>query len=92
MRFKNNIGPQVRRLRALRNWAQSTFATKLQLAGLDIDRSGVSKIEARMVFVDDRTMMYLAEALKVEVQELFPKRVQGHRIHEFLERLEKTRF
>ena len=35
--------------------------------------------------------MYLAEALKVEVQELFPKRVQVHRIHEFLDRLEKTR-
>jgi hypothetical protein len=52
----------------------------------------VSKIEARMVFVDDRTLMYLAEALKVEVQALFPKRDGANRIHEFLERLEKTRF
>ncbi|MEP6669768.1 MAG: helix-turn-helix transcriptional regulator [Chthoniobacter sp.] len=91
-RYKNNIGPQVRRFRYDRAWSQSEFAAKLQIAGLDIDRSGVSKIEARMVFVDDRTLMYLAEVLKVEVQGLFPKRDPGHRIHEFLEHLEKTRF
>ena len=91
-RYKNNIGPQVRRFRYDRGWPQSAFAAKLQIVGLDIDRSGVSKIEARMVFVDDRTLMYLAEVLKVEVQALFPKRDPGHRIHEFLERLEKTRF
>lgn len=92
MRYKNNIGPQVRRQRYSRGWSQSTFAAKLQIAGLDISRSGVSKIEARLVFVDDRTLMYLAEVLRTEVQDLFPKREQGHRIHEFLEKLEKTRF
>lgn len=92
MRYKNNIGPQVRRMRYDRGWSQSVFAAKLQIAGFDIDRSGVSKIEARMVFVDDRTLMYLAEVLKVELPALFPKRESGHRIHEFLERLEKTRF
>ena len=91
-RYKNNIGPQVRRFRYDRAWSQSTFAAKLQIAGLDIDRSGVSKIEARMVFVDDRTLMYLAEVLKVQVQDLFPKREVGRRIHEFMERLENTRF
>jgi transcriptional regulator with XRE-family HTH domain len=92
MRYKNNIGPQVRRMRYDRGWSQSVFAAKLQIAGFDFDRSGVSKIEARMVFVEDRTLMYLAEVLKVELQALFPKRESGHRIHEFLERLEKTRF
>ena len=91
-RYKNNIGPQVRRFRYDRAWSQSTFAAKLQIAGLDIDRSGVSKIEARMVFVDDRTMMYLAEVLKVQVQDLFPKRMDSARLHDFLERLEWTRF
>ncbi len=92
MRFKNNIGPQVRRLRNDRGWSQSILAARLQVIGLDLDRSGVSKIEARMVFVDDRTLMYLSEVLKVEVQALFPKRAGGHGLREFLERLEKTRF
>jgi len=45
-----------------------------------------------MVFVDDRTLMYLAEVLKVEVQALFPKRQDDKRLHEFLAKLETTRF
>lgn len=89
---KNNVGPQVRRLRFRWGWSQSDFATKLQIAGLNVDRSGVSKIEARMVFVDDRTLLYLADVLKVELLELFPKREVGRRIHDFMEHLETTRF
>src|SRR2546430_17382866 len=72
MRYKNNVGPQVRRRRYSLGWSQSTFATKLQLAGFDISRSGVSKIEARLSYVDDKTLLYLAEVLKVPVQDLFP--------------------
>lgn len=89
---KNNVGPQVRKLRFLRGWSQSDFATKLQVAGFDIDRSGVSKIEARMVFVDDRTLLYLADVLRVELSELFPKREAGRRIHDYLEQIASTRF
>jgi transcriptional regulator with XRE-family HTH domain len=90
--FKNNIGPQVRRIRYSRGWSQSIFATKLQVAGLDISRSGVSKIEARLSYVDDRTLVYLAEALKVPMQNLFPPRDTAKRLHEFMEKLETTRF
>ena len=90
--FKNNVGPQVRRLRYARGWSQSIFAIKLQIAGMETDRSGVSKIEARLIFVDDRAIMYLAEVLKVEVQELFPKHDHTSRLHDFLARLETTRF
>jgi transcriptional regulator with XRE-family HTH domain len=50
MRYKNNVGPQVRRRRYALGWSQSDFAAKLQIAGFDISRSGVSKIEA---FSDD---------------------------------------
>jgi transcriptional regulator with XRE-family HTH domain len=82
----------VRRLRYARGWSQSIFAAKLQIAGMEIDRSGVSKIEARLIFVDDRTLMYLAEVLPVEVQELFPKHDHASRLHDFLAKLEMTRF
>lgn len=88
-RFKNNIGP-VRKLRYALGWSQSIFAAKLQIAGMETDRSGVSKIEARLV--DDRAMMYLAEVLKVEVGELFPKHDHTNRLHEFLAKLETMRF
>ncbi len=48
MRYKNNVGPQVRRRRYALGWSQSVLAAKLQIAGFDISRSGVSKIEARL--------------------------------------------
>ena len=34
MRYKNNVGPQVRRRRYALGWSQSDLATKLQLAAL----------------------------------------------------------
>jgi transcriptional regulator with XRE-family HTH domain len=91
MRYKNNVGPQVRRRRYSLGWSQSTLAAKLQIAGFDISRSGVSKIEARLSYVDDKSL-YLAEVLKVPVQDLFPARPPGNRIYDFMERLETTRF
>ena len=92
MRFKNNVGPQVRRRRYALGWSQSDFATKLQVAGFDISRSGVSKIEARLSYVDDKTLLYLAEVLRVPVQDLFPPRAAGNHIYDFMEKLETTRF
>jgi transcriptional regulator with XRE-family HTH domain len=62
----------VRRRRYALDWSQSDLATKLRLSGFDISRSGVSKIEARLSYVDDKTLLYLAEDLKVQVQERFP--------------------
>ena len=92
MLYKNNIGPQVRRKRYALGWSQSIFAAKLQGAGLDISRGTLSKIEARLRFVDDKDLMFLAEVLKVPVQELFPPRESGKRLHEVMEKLETTRF
>jgi transcriptional regulator with XRE-family HTH domain len=92
MRYMNNIGPQVRRLRNARGWSQSIFTAKLQILGLEISRASLSKIEARLNYVDDTTMLYLAEALKVPVQDLFPQRQAGNRLREFLEKLNRTRF
>jgi transcriptional regulator with XRE-family HTH domain len=92
MLYKNNIGPQVRRKRYALGWSQSTLAAKLQIAGLDISRSGVSKIEARLRYVDDKAIMFLAEVLKTPVQELFPQRGSSSRLSDFMERLETTRF
>lgn len=92
MLYKNNIGPQVRRKRYALGWSQSTLAAKLQIAGLDISRSGVSKIEARLRFVDDKDIMFLADVLKVPIQELFPSREGGERLHQMMEKLETTRF
>ncbi|MDB6175565.1 MAG: transcriptional regulator, family [Chthoniobacteraceae bacterium] len=92
MRYKNNIGPQVRRRRYALGWSQAILAAKLQMAGLDISRSGVSKIEARLHHVDDRAIMFFAEALRIPIQELFPKRKENSRLSDFMAELEVTNF
>jgi transcriptional regulator with XRE-family HTH domain len=84
MRYKNNVGPQVRRRRYALGWSQSTFAAKLQTADFDMSRSGVSKVEVRLSYVDDKALLYLAEVLKVPVQDLFPLRTPGNRIFDFM--------
>lgn len=91
MKYMNNIGPQVRRRRYALNWLQQYLAIKLQLAGRDVSRSGVSKIEARLCRVDDRMLLYLAEALNLPLEDLFPRRPPGVRLHNFLSRLQTTR-
>lgn len=64
----------------------------LQIAGLDISRGGVSKIEVRLRFVEDKDLTYLAEVLEVPVPELFPQRESARRLAAFMEKLETTRF
>ena len=91
MRYKNNIDPQVRRRRYALGWSQSMLVVKLQIAGFDISRSGVSKIEARLSYVDDKALLYLAEVRIVRLRN-FSTRPPGNRIHDFIEKLKTTRF
>ena len=92
MKYYNIIGPQVRRLRYARQWSQSKLAAKLQCAGWDISRSGVSKIEARLKFVLDFELDYLVEVLRVELKELFPSRAPKEQAHDHVTRLMNRRF
>lgn len=64
------IGPKVRRLRFQKGWSQQELAVKLQLAGLDIRRSGVGKIEAQLRRVTDEDLLYLLRVFEVGLEEL----------------------
>lgn len=72
MKTLNVVGPQIRKLRYQMNWSQNMLATKLQIEGWDISRSGVSKIESRLVHVDDYRLFYLARVFKVNLTDLLP--------------------
>ena len=72
MRRLNVVGPQIRRLRYSRGWSQSELAVKLQLAGWDISRSGVGKIESQLVWIGDYELVYLMKIFNVPLEELFP--------------------
>ena len=56
------------------------MAIRLQILGMgEGTRGRVSKIEARLVWVSDEDMIYLARALKVEVGDLYPVLIRKSR-------------
>lgn len=85
--YKNIVGPQVRRLRYQRGLKQKELAAKLERLGWQIDRAGVSKIEARLMKVSDFQQLYLAHVLKVGLLDLFPKINAGESVQAALQRL-----
>ena len=63
-------------MRGERNLTQEELATKLQLAGLDLDRIAVAKIEARIRSVFDYELAVIAHLLAVTKE--LPKLRRGH--------------
>ena len=84
MKCLNMIGPQIRKLRYQRGWSQEKLAEQLQLLGWDIGRVAVSKIESRLVHIDDYELLYFAKVFNVGLADLFPKIGAEQQIHEAL--------
>jgi transcriptional regulator with XRE-family HTH domain len=69
---QNIVGPVVRKIRYAKGWTQTMLAARCSRAGWDIGENTISKIEAQVRCVTDEELVYLARALKVKEQELFP--------------------
>lgn len=54
------------------DWSQSDIAVRLQLAGWDIDRIQLSKIECRLVHFGDFQQLYFLSVFKISFNELPP--------------------
>ena len=61
-------------LRNERGWSQEKFASVCQLRGWDVSRGVVARIESGIRWVADFELLKLADALKVAVPDLFPKK------------------
>lgn len=70
--INNIVGPQVRRLRVQRNWAQSKLAIQLQMAGWDVSRGTVAKIESGTHCVREYQICYLMHVFNVPYGDLLP--------------------
>ena len=86
MQDKNLIGSEIMRRRNRLDWTQSDLAVKLQLAGWDIDRSQISKIECRLVHLSDFQQMFFARVFKVTINDLFPSVDPDEKLSDFLAR------
>ena len=94
MRHRNIIGPQVRRLRNQRGWSQEQLAAKLQIAGWDVSRNGLAKIETRIQWMRDYQLAYLLNVFRVDYADLYPASLdpRGRYLDDRLRKLMNTRF
>jgi DNA-binding XRE family transcriptional regulator len=69
---KNIVGPQVRKLRYQQALSQEMLAARCARFGWDISRATLSKIEAQLRCVVDSELLILANALGVELPDIFP--------------------
>lgn len=69
----NVCGPQISRYRNQLGWSQSKLAAKCQLAGWDVSRDIIARIELQIRWVGDFELATLALVLNVPLITLFPE-------------------
>ena len=67
LQFRNTLGPGIRRIREERGWSQEDLARRLQLAGWDVDRTLIARIELRMRCITDMELLLLAKLFGVNL-------------------------
>ena len=72
----NVCGPQVARLRNQLGWSQPQFALKCQLAGWDVSRDIIARIEGQIRCVEDAELAQLARVLGARLEELYPESIR----------------
>jgi len=82
---QNILGAQVRRIRSQQSLSQEMLAARCAVAGWDVSRGTLAKVEAGIRCVTDLEGATLALALRVPLASLYPEPLAGR-----LRRLEKT--
>lgn len=68
---KNNLcGTKIALMRSEMKLSQRKLADSLQIAGLDIDKNAIQRIEAGKRFVTDIELKVIAKVLEISVDEL----------------------
>ena len=69
--IETKIGNNIRHIRELRGMTQDTLAAKLQLAGCDITRSSVAKIEVGLRHLYPDEIILIREILNTTFDAIF---------------------
>lgn len=70
---QNSVGACVTQLREERGMKQKDLLAKMQVAGVDIDPSSLSKLEGQTRIVNDKELMALSTIFGVPLDSLYPK-------------------
>ena len=71
--LQNVVGPAIRRLRYTQKLTQDLLAARCGVAGCDISRGTLAKVEAQIRGVSDVELFVLASVLRVPIEDLFPR-------------------
>ena len=69
--IEKKVGNNIRNLREKAGFTQEYVATKLQLAGCDITRSAVAKIEVGQRHLSPDEIILLKQILNAEYEDIF---------------------
>lgn len=71
MKKRNWIGSNLKKIRLLNGLSQEQLIAQLNLLGLDLDRTSLSRIENQNREVYDYELVYFSKALKVNIVDLY---------------------
>lgn len=71
MKKRNWIGENLKKFRLHNELSQEQLIAQLNLLGLDLDRTSLSRIENQTREVYDYELVYFAKALKVNIVDLY---------------------
>ena len=70
---RNIVGMRVEQARKAQNMKQRELLTKLQMKGIELNASGLSKLEGQLRCVNDYELVAIAEILNVSIDWLVGK-------------------
>ncbi len=69
---KNNVcGKNIAKFRMEMKLSQKKLSDRLQIAGLDVDKNAVQRMESGQRFITDIELQYLSKVLNKSMDELF---------------------
>ena len=68
----NVVGKNVERLRKMQHISQKSFVAMLQVQGCDVNPTSYSKLEGQIRVVTDKELFFIAKALGLPMEALFP--------------------
>jgi transcriptional regulator with XRE-family HTH domain len=72
-RNRNAVGTEIRKLRNARSMTQEMLVARCNLAGCNITRGTMAKIEAQIRGISDVELFTISRVFRVNMEELFPR-------------------
>ena len=68
----NSVGKKIEQIRKQRGISQKDFVAMLQVYGCDVNPTSYSKLEGQIRAVTDKELYFIAKALGLPMEALFP--------------------